>query len=209
MMPGSALRYTECMVVVHGKSELNLVKYIYTNLHLRVKIYAKDKGRSSIQIDGLSSILNRRPFNSLKAFAEELSIEYDKETKSLKNFKLFMIMDTDDCSESTKEKYISGEKFQNHILQKYIVPIYNISNLEDVMLKSKIMIERISDSEKGTYYNKIFPINTEPLSYDTINQIRAFAKKIKGIKETNLLEFVEYCMEQIPGENLWENGDGN
>lgn len=208
-MPSSGLRYTECMVIVHGKSELNLVKYIYTNLHLRVKIYAKDKGRSSIQINSLASILNKSPFNNLKAFAKEYSVEYNKETKSLKNFKLFIIMDTDDCDESTKEKYISGEKFQNHILHKYIVPIYNISNLEDVILKSKIMIERISDSEKGIYYSKIFPINTEPLSYDTIEQVRTFAKKIKGIKQTNLLEFVEYCIHQIPGENLWEEGDEN
>lgn len=65
-MSDSALKYTKCMVIVHGKSELNLVKYIYTNLHLPVKIYAKDKGRSSIQINGLETVLNKKPFNNLK-----------------------------------------------------------------------------------------------------------------------------------------------
>ena len=96
--------------------------------------------------------------------------------------------------------------FRGHPLQEYIVPIYNITNLEDVMIKAGIMIKRISDSEKGTYYSKIFPINTEPVSNDTLKQIRLFASKIKGVKQTNMLEFVEYCFEQIPDEKLWEEG---
>lgn len=206
-MPFDTLQYTKCAVIVHGKSEWNLVKYIYTNLHLSVKIIAKDNGKGSIQINGLMAFLKKRPFNNLKAFAEEYTIEYDRKSKTLKNFKLFIIMDTDDCDEDTKEKYISGELFRGNILEKYIVPIYNISNLEDVMVKSKIMINRIPDSKKGTYYSKIFPINTKPLSYDTISQVKIFAAKIYGIKEINMLEFIKYCILQIPGENLWEEGD--
>lgn len=54
------------------------------------------------------------------------------------------------------------------------------------------------------YYTKIFPINTGPLSVDTVNQVRTFAKKIEGITETNMLTFVEYCFQQMPGEKLWE-----
>ena len=57
---------------------------------------------------------------------------------------------------------------------------------------------------KGTYYNKIFPINTEPLSVDTMNQVREFAKKIKDVKQTNMLELVEYCFEQL-SESLWRD----
>ena len=174
-MPHNALNYTKCAVIVHGKSEFVLVKYIYTNLHLPVKIIAKDKGRGSIQINGLSE-----------------------------NFKLFIIMDTDDCDENTKSKYISGELFEGHPLKEYIVPVYNVSNLEDVMIKAGIMVKRISDAQKGSYYTKIFPINTGPLSVDTVNQVRTFAKKIEGITETNMLTFVEYCFQQMPGEKLWE-----
>lgn len=99
--------------------------------------------------------------------------------------------------------------FREHPLQEYIVPIYNITNLEDVMIKAGIMIKRIPDSEKGAYYSKIFPINTEPLSSDTLRQIRLFASKIKGVKQTNMLEFIEYCFEQIPNEKLWEEGGKN
>jgi len=93
----TSLNYTRCAVIVHGKSEYILVRYIYTNLHLPVKIIAKDKGKSSIQINGLKSMLSKKPFKSLKEMANEYGIEYDKKSKLLKNFKLFIIMDTDDC----------------------------------------------------------------------------------------------------------------
>lgn len=199
------LNYTKCAVLVHGKSELVLTQYIYTNLHLPVKIISRDKGKSSIQINGLPAFLKKKPFQSLKAFSDEFSVEYDKKGRCLKNFKLFIIMDTDDCDEDMKKKYISGELFSGHPLQEYIVPIYNIDNLEDVMLKSGIMVKRISGSDKGSYYNKIFPINTGTVNMDTINQVRIFAHKIRGIKETNMLDFIEYCFTLLPNEKLWED----
>ena len=196
-MSHNSLNYTRCAVIVHGKSEYSLVRYIYTNLHLPVKVIAKDKGKSSIQINGLKNMLSKKPFKSLKEMANEYAIEYDKKSKSLKNFKLFIIMDTDDCDDDTKRKYISGELFKGHPLEDYIVPIYNNSNLEDVMLKAGIMVKRIEDSQKGTYYSRIFPINTDPVSADTLNQVRVFASKLNGIKETNMLCFIDYCFGQI------------
>lgn len=47
-MSHDTLNYTRCAVIVHGKSEFALVKYIYTNLHLPVKIIAKDKGYNGL-----------------------------------------------------------------------------------------------------------------------------------------------------------------
>lgn len=206
-MSSNMLNYTKCAVIVHGKSEFDLVRYIYTNLHLSVKIIAKDKGRGSIQINGLTDYLKKNQFKSIKSFADEYTIEYDRKTKSLKNFKLFIIMDTDDCDDVTRDKYISGELFKDSIFKDYIVPIYNITNLEDVMIKAGIMVKRIADSQKGTYYSKIFPINTEPLSLDTINQVVSFANKIKNVKETNMNVFVNYCYEQTTGKKMKLGGD--
>lgn len=206
-MSSNMLNYTKCAVIVHGKSEFDLVKYIYTNLHLSVKIIAKDKGRGSIQINGLTDYLKKNQFKSIKSFADEYTIEYDRKTKSLKNFKLFIIMDTDDCDDVTRDKYISGKLFKDSIFKDYIVPIYNITNLEDVMIKAGIMVKRIADSQKGTYYSKIFPINTEPLSLDTINQVVSFANKIKNVKETNMNVFVNYCYEQTTGKKMKLGGD--
>ena len=80
-MPTNTLNYTRCAVIVHGKSEFALVKYIYTNLHLPVKIIAKDKGRGSIQINGLNDLLKKKHFKSLKELASEYAIEYDKKSR--------------------------------------------------------------------------------------------------------------------------------
>lgn len=133
------VQYIRGIVVVHGKSEFLLVRYITTNLHLRIKPVGKDNGKSSIQINGLKNYLSQSEFRSLSSFAKKYGIEYDKRNKCLKNFKLFIIMDTDDCTEEVREQYISGELFKDHVLKDYIVPIYNISNLEDVMKKAGII----------------------------------------------------------------------
>ena len=199
---GANYNYTKSLVVVHGKSEYDLVEYIYTNLHLNIKIIAKDKGRESIQINGLKTLFTKESFLSLSKFSKEYGIEYDKKNKVLKDFKLFVIMDTDDCSPETKNKYISGELFEFSVLKDYIIPIYNIENLEDVMIKAGIMTKRIPISQKGSFYSKVFPVNTEPKSLDTINQVTGFYNKIKNLKETNLKVFVEYCYNKATGLEL-------
>lgn len=199
---GTNFNYTKCLVIVHGKSEYDLVRYIYTNLHLNLKIIAKDKGRESIQINGLKTLFTKSSFLSLSKFSKEYGIEYDKKSKVLKDFRLFVIMDTDDCSLETKEKYISGELFEFSVLKDYIIPIYNIENLEDVMIKAGIMAKRIPISQKGSYYSKVFPVNTEPMSFDTIAQVTGFYNKIKNVKETNLKVFVEYCYNMATGMKL-------
>ena len=193
----SSVQYKKGVVIVHGKSERLLARYIYTNLHLPIVIYDRKKGASSIQINGLQSILNKKPFNKLKTFAEEFSVEYDKKNNILKNFKLFIIMDTDDCSEKVRKEYISGKLFEDCCLRDYIVPIYNSPNLENVMMKSGIMAKRISDSQKASYYSKIFPINREPFTNDTLEQISLFSQKLSAVKETNILEYVNYCLSLI------------
>jgi len=196
-MPSYKINYTRCLVIVHGKSELNMVKYIKTNLHLPIIIHSKENGKSSIQITGLEKLISGGSFQTITRFTKEYTVEYDKKNKVLKNFKLFIIMDTDDCDDVTKNKYITGQLFDSHWLKPYIVPIYNINNLEDIMIKAKIMCKRISDNEKGTFYAKIFPINTKPLSYNTIEQVNKLKNSILGIKETNLYEFIDFCLDIV------------
>lgn len=43
-MSQNSFNYTRGVVIVHGKSEYALVKYIYTNLHLPMRIVSKNKG---------------------------------------------------------------------------------------------------------------------------------------------------------------------
>jgi hypothetical protein len=190
-------QYKKAAVIVHGKSERFLASYIYTNLHLPVVIIDNKRGERSIQINGLQKLLDLRPFNSLRSFAEAYSVEYDAERKALKSFKLFIIMDTDDCSDKAREEFVSGKMFENSCLREYIVPIFNSPNLENVMIKAGIMTKKIPDSQKGRFYSKVFPINQEPFTCDTLEQIMILSDKLRKVKETNLLEFIDYCLSLI------------
>ena len=73
----------------------------------------------------------------------------------------------------------------------------NSPNLEEVTIKSGIMTKKIQDSQKGSYYSKIFPINQDPFSNDTLDQIRLFLKRLENVKETNLQEYIYYCLSLI------------
>lgn len=74
-MASYTLNYTRCLVIVHGKSEYCIVRHIYTNLHLPIKIVHKEKG--SIQINGLLDYLKKSPFDSIKELADRYTVEYD------------------------------------------------------------------------------------------------------------------------------------
>lgn len=65
------------------------------------------------------------------------------------------------------------------------------------MIKSGIMTKKIPDARKGSYYRKEFPINHDSFSNDTLEQIQILSKKLQAVKETNLLECVNYCISLI------------
>jgi len=196
MPPSMKLNYLRGLVICHGKSEVCLVKYIGTNLHLNVKQFSKHNGKNSIQITGLSNVLNSPPFNSINSLAKDYPIEITGRgsNKRINGFKLFVIMDTDDCTSQQKNDFISKQMFKEHWLYEYIVPIYNSPKLEDVLYQSGISTKKVKDSEKGDYYEKIFPINSKPFSDDTLNEVITFKEKLSGNRNTNMIEFVDYCL---------------
>ena len=67
--------YIKGIVICHGKSEWQMVRYITSNLHLNVKPFARHKGKTSIQITGLMDILNAQPFLEMEAFLKEYPVE--------------------------------------------------------------------------------------------------------------------------------------
>ena len=119
------------MSIVHGKSELLMCSSVKSNLKIKHEIHAKDRGRHSIQVNSVLQELNSTKFNmSLKDFSEKYDISYDSKNKRLVNFKLFIIMDLDDCTQEKAEQFKNKSMFNGHMLYEYIVPIYNDPNLE-------------------------------------------------------------------------------
>ena len=182
--------YMKAIIIVHGKSEKTLCEYIKSNLRLNIHIASEKKGQCSIQITSLKSFLNRIEYKSLKDFLREFKDELPENIKKLpENFKIFTIMDTDDCTDEQKKNYIDKTMFKKHWAYEYIHPIYNIENLEDVMRKSGVNITSKKD------YIKIFPINNNGDAKDTEQIEKLLSELKKNKKITNIHEFFEFCLD--------------
>ena len=183
--------YLKAIVIVHGKSELQMCNFIKNKLRLNnIHIISKDNGKHSIQISSIMKRLNGKDINHLSNFINTYEDDLEiKDNKINDNFKIFIIMDTDDCKEEEKNNFINKNMFKNYWAYKYIVPIYNITNLEDVLMKAKIEIEKKKD------YIKIFPTDKKYIKNDTI-QIEEFYKKLLKVKNiSNMHEFIKFCLD--------------
>lgn len=189
------LKYLKAVVIVHGKSEKQLAQYVKSKLRLKIEIESDKNGEKSIQITSLDKFINNKKFKSLNSFLRNFEdAELNANGKKLnENFKIFIIMDTDDCTEKQKEEFIKKTMFKQHWAYDNIVPIYNSQNLEDVLTKAKIPFEKKGDKRKKEYI-KIFPTDKKYERSDEI-QIKDLKEKLKNIKNTNLDEFLEFCLE--------------
>ena len=179
------LSYQNTMVIVHGLSELTICKSIKSNLRLPQELISRDNGRHSIQITSVMSVLNDSRFRSFAAFTRSFpAIEHQK--KELKNFQLFIIMDTDDCTVEQKADFVSGAMFRDHWLSPYIVPIYNSPNLEATMRAANIPITRKKE------YITIFPMNNGDLD---IARAKELLGKLKDCPDTNMDTYIETCIQ--------------
>lgn len=189
------LNYTKAIVIVHGKSEKQICQYIKNKLRLKIEIYSDKNGEKAIQITSLKNILNNTIFKSYKTFIKAYEdVKLTNDGKSIdRNFKIFIIMDTDDCNEIQKRDYIYKEMFKTHWAYKYIFPIYNIPELESVLEMAKIPFKKTGDKRKKEYI-KIFPTDPKYEKTDEI-QIKELLNALKKQKNTNLNDFLEFCLK--------------
>lgn len=195
-MPKIKPCYLKFIVIVHGKSEKQICDYIKSNLRIKMEIISEKKGGKSIQINGLNHILRDKRFSSLNNFInffEDVEIIREKTKKKLSSdFKIFIIMDTDDCLAEQREKFISKEMFKTHWAYDYIVPIFNTPNLENVMVKAGIKFEKKGVEQKKEYI-KIFPTDRKYSNREGI-ELKSFAENLERVQETNLYYFVQCCL---------------
>ena len=180
---------TRVMTIVHGKSEYCICSSIKSNLRIKHEIYADKKGAKSIQIDSLMNVLESTKFNSFRNFTKHFpDVAYHK--KRLIDFKLFIIMDLDDCSIEMRNRYLNKEMFAKHWLYEYIVPIYNDPNLEQTMCEAGVTINK---NEKKKYFT-VFPTNHGDLD---IEMAQEFLESLKQCKNSNLAIYVEHCLSLV------------
>ncbi len=189
--------YLKTIVIVHGKSEKQICEYIKSNLRLKMEVISKEKGNKSIQINSIKHILEDYRFKTYKQFIKFFSdIELKKVNKQetlSSDFKIFIIMDTDDCTEKEKERFISKEMFKKHWAYEYIQPIYDSPDLENVMVKAGIKFEK-KGVERKKEYIKIFPTDKKYKVGESI-ELKNFAKNLESLEDTNMEVFINFCLK--------------
>lgn len=191
--------YLKAIVIVHGKSEFQMCDFIKRKLKLKIEIVSKNKGANSIQISSIMKRLKGKDIDTLDNFKNTYKDDLEiKDNKIIidKDFRIFIIMDTDDCKEEEKNNFINKNMFKNYWAHKYIVPIYNIRNLEDVLVKSKVIDKNtIKNKRDKKDYIKIFPTDNKYIKNDTI-QIQEFYQKLLKVKNiSNMYIFIKFCLD--------------
>ena len=181
--------YLKAVVIVHGKSELQMCKFIKSKLRIEMEILSNKNGKSSIQI---SSIINRLNGNDIKNL-NSICNKYEKDDIDEK-FKIFTIMDTDDCSNNEKRaNYKNKSMFKGHWAYDYICPIYNDGNLEEVLIKSGMKYKSKHSKEMKKEYIEIFPIDNNKKDAIQIEEFHQQLLKVKNI--SNMHEFIKFCLD--------------
>ena len=188
------ISYLKGLVICHGKSEKLICEFIRSNLRIQIEIDSDKKGKKSIQITSIMKFLSGEIYRNIASFKNKFDdIEPIENIKKLPSyFKVFIIMDTDDCNESQKKSFKNKSMFKEHWLYDYIVPIYNDSNLEEVLVDAGIKFQK-SGNERKTEYPKVFPMN----GISDVEGIKKFGKALGNSKKTNMEEFINFCLELI------------
>lgn len=160
-----------------------------------MEIVSNNNGESSIQITSVKQTLNNTIFKSYNNFIKEYEdVKLSSNNKSLdKDFKIFIILDTDDCTEKQKNAFINKEMFKSHWAYDHIVPIYDIPNLEEVLTKANVPFTKTGDKRKKEYV-KLFPTDPKYEKSDEI-QIQELCDNLKKQTNTNLNEFLDFCLK--------------
>ena len=147
--------YLKAVAVVHGKSELQICQYIKQKLRLNIEIESDKKGEKAIQITSLKNTLNKKYFQKQSEFLKKFDIIKldEKGRKIADDFKIFIIMDTDDCTGKQIKAFKNKEMFKGHWAYDYIVPIYNSQNLKEVLVKAGIPFERKGKEKRKNMLN--------------------------------------------------------
>lgn len=186
--------YLKAVIICHGASEYYIAKHLKSNLRLKIEIDSKNNGEHSIQINSILNFLNTTTYvsehNFIKKFKDDIP-----NGKIHPQFKIFIIMDTDDeeLTHTDIENYKNKNMFKGHWAYNYIEPIFNTRDLEEVLIKAKI-IDKTFENKKE--YAKIFPINNNASTADK-EQIQNMYNVLKPIKNTNMDILLEFLLNLV------------
>ncbi|MFL2063948.1 hypothetical protein ACEN4E_10545 [Latilactobacillus sakei] len=181
------------IVIVHGQSEYALINSIKSKLRVNLAVFARKKGKESIQITGLTNILNNSIFKSKNALLNKYP-NINQSKKKFNDFKIFTVMDVDDCCDtSVKNNYCNGylSGVSSHELRSYFYPIYNDGNLENVLEDIEFPFVAKTNRDKKRYVT-VFNNGAQTANE---NNIRDLCNRLNKSKKTNLDMLIEYMLQ--------------
>ncbi len=186
-----------CAVVfVHGETEYQFVKKLKYALRLNIDII---KDTTSIQVNGLINKMESK--FRLSKYRNDGKLDV-KKGKVCNEFKIFTVMDLDDCTPQVAEAYKNGHLFDDYEYKEYVTPIYDIPNFEEAFYKGKIIKSIPSKSEKLKTVENIFPPNDERPSFEFIEELK---NKLKKCNFTNLDIMIDYFLEEAKKNHYIKN----
>lgn len=81
-------------MIVHGKSEYDIVRHIKSKLRVPIEIYAKDKGQHSIEISSIMGVTWKIKYFKKEKFLRQYT-KIKRENDDILNVKIFIILDVD------------------------------------------------------------------------------------------------------------------
>ncbi|KRM36285.1 hypothetical protein FC83_GL003038 [Agrilactobacillus composti DSM 18527 = JCM 14202] len=186
-------QHTCAVVIVHGQSEYAFVQSIKSKLRLKIEIFARNKGKSSIQINKLPDVFQNNIFRSKSALLKEYeTIQHRK--RELLDFRIFTIMDVDDVeNRDVRRNYIDGfiSNIGDYQLKPYIMPIYFIENFEDALRDINFPFVPKNNRDKSKYLKVFDPTIQQNADADTTTEL---AQRFAKSKRTNVDMFLDYCL---------------
>ena len=185
--------HTKAIVIVHGKSEHDIVRHIRSKLRIPIEIYSRDKGKISIEISSLNDILKNSDFLTIKGFLNKFpKVELDNKGIP-KNVKIFMIMDVDSTSLADFNAYKNKSLFPKTWLKDKLVPIWNDNNLEEVLEQIGYYYAKSNKEKKG--YKKVFPVERGSQDLKSVEELRY---KLQSSPKSNMDVFLTFCLDNCP-----------
>lgn len=86
------LSYLKALVIVHGKSELQIAQFLRQKLKLPIEILGEKKGKNSIQITSIMKKLQDTEHRDLDAFQKKylrINVTGKGKKRVINNFKFF------------------------------------------------------------------------------------------------------------------------
>lgn len=178
---------TNTVVVVHGKSEIALVRRIQNLLRMPMVIVSRDNGKEAITMAQLPEFLSTGIFSSENSLHKAYpQLEYTPRAKiKMERLKIFTVMDVDMDRRSLRS-YQTKDMFRESPFYDRIISVYNDPNMDEIM--TEIGLGQIQN-KKVRSYAKMMDEITDPLD---------LLAKLECCSSTNMDILVRHCLSCRP-----------